>query len=491
MGSIIKNIYTKIAVVTVLILVAGGSLFMHSVSAATGTIYLTPSSQSIQNGSSFTLNLRVNPGTAIDTVSANVGFDAAKLSLTAISCSGSPFTPVQCASGNPAQIASAILGSSTSADSFVASLTFKALVGSGTSSVTVSGDTAYAGNAQGAGTAGTTVTFTTPATPTCPAGTTGTYPNCKTTTTSGGTTTPPKTTTTTPPKTTTPTTTTTPVANSTALATVEKQDVQFTKAVFTATTPVPAQVYCQFGTDSKALTGATSLDALGTTHKIDIDESKLLPGTTYYYVIVSKDQKGTVTQSTVQSFTTKGLTITVGIFDKNHKPVTNKTVTLHSTPMTAKTDSKGIATFSNVTVGTHHVIYADNKKSYDQSIAVENNVKTVADIQTAPIQNASVVYGFTQSSSMVVRVVIISLLVLVAAAAAIVIARRKVKFAAPGGTPLSMEPVVVGGNHQTPNFHSGGTPSSQETSERLSNIPDPDQPEPGSNVEPHGGDRGF
>ena len=496
MGSLIKNTYTKIAALVAITVAIGGSLLINTAHASTGTIYLSPSSQSIQNGSSFTLNLRVNPGTAIDTVSASVGFDASKLSLTGVSCSGSPFTPVQCTSANPVTIASAILGSTVSTDSFVASLTFKALTGSGSSGITVSGDTAYAGNAIGAGTAGTTVSFTTPA---CPSGYTGTYPNCTAPSSGGGstsgggttgtttkpktTTTPPKTTTTTPPA-------TTPVANADGSATVEKQDIQFTKATFAATTKIPAQVYCQYGSDAKALTEATAPDAVGTSHTIAFDATKLAPGQTYYYVVVSKDQKGAVTQSNVQSFTTKGLTITVGVFDKNHKPVKGKTITLHSTPSSAKTDNKGNVIFTNVSAGTHHVIYANGSKSYDAQVAVANNVTTVADVQTAPVQNVSVVYGFAQSSSTALRVAIIVGLLLVVVLVAVVITKRKVKFAAPGGTPLSMQPVVVGGNHQSPNYQSGGTPSSQETSQRLGNIPEPDKPEPGSNISPRDGDNG-
>src|SRR4051812_13190470 len=100
---------TILSALFALVLVVTSSLMVKNAQAATGLIYLTPASQSILNGSTFTLNLRVNPGTAIDTVSANVSYDSSKLSLQNVSCTGSPLTPVVCSSGNPAQFASAIL----------------------------------------------------------------------------------------------------------------------------------------------------------------------------------------------------------------------------------------------------------------------------------------------------------------------------------------------------------------------------------------------
>src|SRR5712691_9790796 len=88
-GSILRNSHTKIAAITAVLLLVGAVINPPKVLASTGTIYLSPPSQSIQNGNSVTLNLRVTPGTAIDTVSASVSYDASKLSLTGVSCPGS------------------------------------------------------------------------------------------------------------------------------------------------------------------------------------------------------------------------------------------------------------------------------------------------------------------------------------------------------------------------------------------------------------------
>lgn len=86
----------------------------------------------------------------------------------------------------------------------------------------------------------------------------------------------------------------------------------------------------------------------------------------------------------------------ISLFDKNHQPLRNKTVTLHSQPITGKTNSKGEVIFKGVAPGTHHVIYTMSHQTYDQTLQVANNVQTVGSAQTAPIQNFRVVYSLVQ-----------------------------------------------------------------------------------------------
>jgi len=490
---------TFLVAVTVIVSMVGRSAF-----AATGSIYLTPASPSVLNGDNVTLSLRINPGTTVDGVQATVNFDTSKLQYVTADTSSSAFSVQlqQSQTGGTVTIARGDLSGGIGADSLIETITFKALVGSGSSGVTLTNANAtYQGAYTNPSPANATVTLTSPITPppTCPTGQIGTPPNCTTPTTggtsggtSGGGTTPkPK-----PSPTPTPTppastgTGTTPV--------VEQKDLQFTKAVFNMTTTAPTQIYVQFGLDKNTLDKQTALSELGTTHAVTLDDGNLLPGETYYFVVVSKDQQGHIAQTALQNFTTKGLTVTVGVYDKNHKPLRNKTVTLHSTPMTGKTDDRGFVTFSNVVPGDHHVLYADGKKSYDKPIAVENNVKTAGATQTAPVQNVSVVYDINASNAATAqRVLIGTLLLVVVGVAVFFVARRKSHFIAPGGAPLSMQPVVVGGNPSvsTPVMQQptaqpqASAPSAEGIAQQLSTIPDPSNPTPGSTVAPVDEDR--
>ena len=66
-------------------------------------------------------------------------------------------------------------------------------------------------------------------------------------------------------------------------------------------------------------------------------------------------------------------------------------MTLHSTPVTATTNSHGIATFTNVAPGVHHVEYSANKTVYSEPVYVTSNFVTDGTTQFAPSQNAAVV----------------------------------------------------------------------------------------------------
>jgi hypothetical protein len=89
----------------------------------------------------------------------------------------------------------------------------------------------------------------------------------------------------------------------------------------------------------------------------------------------------------------------VVVLDKNYLALANRQVTLHSAPMTATTNSKGVATFTNVAPGVHHVEYTVDNKTYTQPVYVMNNVISSNDTQIAPSQNSAVVFaGFSGAS---------------------------------------------------------------------------------------------
>ncbi len=474
--------------------------------AATGSIYITPASNSVQAGNSITVNVRISPGATVDSVQGTVGFDSSKLQLVSVNTGGSAFsTELQnTTSSGSVVFARGDFGAGVSSDALIESVTFKALASSGSASVTLSGANADAsGTFTNPSSAGATVSFTAApvATPTCPSGQTGTPPNCVTPissgsgksggTSSGGT----KTTTpTTSGGSSTPTTSATQAPSAAAAPTtaipaptVTSQKVQYTQAELSFVSKTPTKVYIRFGVGEQLTTNTPESD-FSTTHQVTIDPSLLVPGQQYSYVIVATDQQGNVVQSKVQHFTTKGLTLTVGVFDTNHNPLRGKTVTLHSTPQTVKTDKNGFATFTNVAPGDHRVLYTAGKKTYSQQVTAINNVQTTGSTQTATAQNFSVVYGFAQSDIHIAAWVWI---VLAIAVLGLLAKTGRLGFAFHLGGQKTLEPiatqaVVVNAttSSTTPSSVLSATPTGARVEEHLKAIPNPAAPSPGATITP-------
>jgi len=456
--------------------------------AGANTVYISPSTTSVTTGSTVTVSLRVNAATAaaggydgIDGIDATLNFSGSLLQTPSVDPTGSAFSTglLQTVGSSSVRIARA-LGpgeSFVTGDVLVVKVSFKAAA-SGSASISLTNtNTTHGAPYTNPSVLGATLTITDPVSTGGGTGGTGSTGGSTGSTgstggssgTSGGTK---------PPANTgSSSTTTTTTNNSTAAPaptnlTVSNQDVQFTQAAFTANTTAPTQVYIRFGTSKDALTQQTQPDAFGTTHQLTIDPKLLSPGTTYYYAIVTKDQSGQVSQSDVQSFTTKGLTLTVVVYDKNHKPLAHHQVTLHSTPQTGTTDANGSVTFQNVAPGDHKVIYQAGNQSYTQPLTVANNVQTAGATQTAAPQNVAVVYNFTQSSSKTGLLSVTALVLIVAAVGAwffLVQSRKKPAYAAVAANVTSMP----------------STASVPNTGSPLDTIPQPEEPQPGSTVAPN------
>jgi hypothetical protein len=252
-------------------------------------------------------------------------------------------------------------------------------------------------------------------------------------------------------------------------------------ASLTATTAVPTKMYVRYGTSPDKLISQTKLTELGTSHDLALDPAMLAPGTTIYYAVYAQDAAGNGTQTELQSFTTKGLKVIIGVFDKNHKPLVGKEVTLHSDPQTVKTDKNGYATFDGVASGTHTLDYKAGSKTYSEQLQVKNNVTTTDSVQTAATQQLSVVYNFAQGGSWYTAPWFWVVLLLVAVAIVVTVIRRRrqsgLQFAA---APYNGPAATVGG--------SGGSNdanSQNDIAERLKNIPDSDKMSPGSTFSPN------
>src|SRR4051812_17713689 len=84
--------YTSIPLISALFVAIGGVAFLQGASAAGGQIYLTPAAPSVQNGNNLVLDLRINPGQAVNNVETTVNYDSTKLTFVSVDTSSSAFS---------------------------------------------------------------------------------------------------------------------------------------------------------------------------------------------------------------------------------------------------------------------------------------------------------------------------------------------------------------------------------------------------------------
>lgn len=150
------------AALFVVLFAAVGVLRLLLSSAAPYQLYLSPATNQVYKGSEFTISIRLDPGTAVDGVTATIAFDPAQLMYVSTDTTGSAF-PVQLATTagvGTVTVSRGIFAPSTvSTDSLVANVTFKALAVASPAQLTLSGNTTYAGAYTNPATIGADVTI--------------------------------------------------------------------------------------------------------------------------------------------------------------------------------------------------------------------------------------------------------------------------------------------------------------------------------------------
>lgn len=371
----------KIAVALLLVIGIISGLKPGRSLASTGSIYLSPASSSVQIDKDVTLALRITPGTSVNAVQATINYSQSDLSFVSTSLSAFPVCTVNSGGGGTVSLACAILAGSVSSDSLVANITFEALAGSGNTTPSITdANAAYNGTWTDPGSTNATISFTSPAAPSSPVKTVKSTPKTESSSDSSATSssaaTPIQLTVVSPP---------TAIIIKPSLKTV-----QYTTAEVAVSTNLATKTTIDYGTDKTDLNNSTSLGSSAATATPNLITS-LMPGTTYYYKVVAQAADGTTTESSIQSFTTKGYTISVTVLGSNDRPLANQLVTLHSIAMTAKTNAQGVATFTNVTPGLHHVEYTAAGHTFTQQVYVASNVSTENSQQTAAPQTAAVI----------------------------------------------------------------------------------------------------
>lgn len=140
--------------------IIGATLLVRSF-ASTAPLYLSPETQTVQNGSTFTVDIRMSMSTNVDGVTAHVTYDPAVMDFVSVDASNSIFpTALSMTGGNGKVDIDRGTFSPTvfPSGSLVARITFNAKTASASSSLQLRGNVTYQGQYLNPGTSGATVT---------------------------------------------------------------------------------------------------------------------------------------------------------------------------------------------------------------------------------------------------------------------------------------------------------------------------------------------
>jgi len=309
--------------------------------AASATLYLSPSSGSVANGNTLTLYVYEDSGTEpVNAVQANLSYPASQLQFLSTSSSSAFSVVAQNTGGSGSvQIGRGALPSVTG-NQLVATVQFKALVGSGTAAVSFAGGSQVVSANSNAnimtvspgGSYGLTTPAPSPTPSPSPAPTTS-----KSSSTTKATPAPA------PSPAPAPKDTTPPVITDIAVSALTSGS-----ATITWNTSEPASTEIDYGLTTGY--GLVATDAtLATSHSVVLNSPLIVPGTMYHFAIKNTDASGNRATSSDHQFTTKGATITLTIDDASGRPVKNAMVSFDS--QTAITDASGHATIANLPIG--------------------------------------------------------------------------------------------------------------------------------------------
>jgi len=473
-----------------------GVLFLQSGYAATGLIKLSPASGTTEKNKNFTVEIRINPGDPVDGVETKIQYDDSKLQFVSIDAGGSAF-PIELAQSGgrgSVTVTRGILGGTVSANnSLVAKVMFKALVGGSTVNLNLSGQSTSAGSYQDPGTTGASRTLTNPPapapdpspdpapepepTPTQPPAPKPDEPRDEPKDTEGD------------PNGRPDSSDKPPITKPNKPEQIGSRKIKllppkFRQAIFELSGAKAFKTYIEYG-NGEELNLSTALSKLSKQHKIALDKNLLVPGTTYNYRVIIQEKDGKTTKSKISSFKTRGYIARVRVLGANKQPLANKLVTLRSDPVTKRTNSSGVAKFTDISPGKHSVIYKDGNKELKQTIQVEDVVKS-ASATTSPPQNFSVI--FTVDNSGISTGLVAALVgALIAVGLALIFGVRK--FAnntsdnnfPPSQGPPSGDSVVAFDNNPTQTEQSSG----KDVNELLNHVQGGQTSDPGTVVTPN------
>jgi hypothetical protein len=315
--------------------------FVPSVSAS--TLYLSPGSANIPQGSTVSVSVGLNTkGESINGVSAYLTYPADKLEVAWISYGGSFAIAAEGAYGGGSIRISRGSVSGVVGSVNVATIGFKGKTqgsatvffagGSGAARTSDSSDSLNLG-----GSTGGTFTVTAP----LPAGQTGTSA--------------------------------TPAAKDqkTPIVTnVIVNSISTASATISWTTDEKADSQVEYGLQSGKYFLSLIDPVLTTSHTIKVQGPALTSGALFHFRVKSRNAAGTEGVSVDKTFQLKGYNITIKIVDADNKPIPNTQILLYGGSSKAETSSNGEVSFTDVTSGKHLVV-----------MKINNNLDKVGEIE--------------------------------------------------------------------------------------------------------------
>jgi hypothetical protein len=180
-----------------------------------------------------------------------------------------------------------------------------------------------------------------------------------------------------------------------------------------------ARTFVKFGTEGKLIGSTSPTPSAGGEFDIPLSGQMIRAGSKISYSVVAIGTTGEQLESAAQTFSTKGYTVRIKALDKNQKSLSNRQFTLHSDPITAKSDAGGVVTFANVSPG-RHTLELGGKDKFTQELDVEDTLNVATDgTQYAGTQNFSITFVKAAKTSNVFKTLTI-IVVLLAIAGALV-----------------------------------------------------------------------
>ena len=136
---------------------------------------------------------------------------------------------------------------------------------------------------------------------------------------------------------------------------IKVSDISTDSATITWTTDKESDSGVEYGLQEDRYILQAYDKTLTTEHKIVLS-GNLIPGETFHFRVKSKGSVENEAVSNNLTFKLKGYTIRITVLDSNSNPVPNAEVILYSTPLSGVTDQNGEVTFADVSLGSHLVV---------------------------------------------------------------------------------------------------------------------------------------
>lgn len=361
-----------------------------TVLAASNVIYVSPSSTTINQGSNFSIEIRIDPNTSINAVQADLSYNSSIVQFDSLSLGAFTLCAQQSGGGGLIQV-SCSTTSSVNTDSLIATVNFTALNG-GTSSLSLSNynavnpsTSAYTNPSAQNG----SVTVNGVAPSTSPSNNSPRRYNYYTSPNNIA------------PNPVSPITPSTPAVPIKISSTSLHFYFSTGQIIISCNENVTGSL--KFGTNPKNLIGQINGSSNSSTETFNLNPSNLIPGTKYYYQILLNGSNGATYTSPLKSFQTKGLSVALLVLGSNDKNVSNLKVFIDNSKTSFRTNSKGILNLVNMTPGNHKISYYFNNKTYSSSFYVQNLVITSGiNYQISKPQNLAVILtSYNQKSNYV------------------------------------------------------------------------------------------